>query len=507
MAEKKKNSIKKRGQARSRRPDSKQFAEFMTTKWDKEVPTPLDFTVEKHFAEVRRSKLSQNFLGDRLVIEAGDLKTRSNDCDYRFRPFTPFSYYTGLGMDFDPGAVMVFEPITIKIKQQKPYRTHVCTLYVEPMKGRDSAEFFTSSSKGEFWIGKRPGIADFEESLGVTVKDKEALKKDLKKLIKPPFKTRLLSESDSDEKLLEFASEHRLIKDNYEISEMKKAISATKAGFERVIQTLPRAISSQRGERVVEGEFNANAIELGNAVGYETIAAAGENATTLHWIRNNGRVQEGDLLLLDAGVEMDSLYTADITRTLPISGKFNQWQRNIYEVVLKAANAAFRKAESWNSANNSTGNSTGNSDDSNDQPVKFRDVHDEAMKVIVEELIKLDILKVSASEALSKDGQQHRRWMCHGTSHHLGMDVHDCAAARASMYHDANLEEGMIFTIEPGLYFKSDDLLVPAQYRGIGIRIEDDILVTSNGAVNLSADIPRNAEHVESWMSNLRSNS
>jgi Xaa-Pro aminopeptidase len=110
---------------------------------------------------------------------------------------------------------------------------------------------------------------------------------------------------------------------------------------------------------------------------------------------------------------------------------------------------------------------------------------------------------VSAEESLTPEGQQHRRWMVHGTSHHLGLDVHDCAQARRDMYLDGILEPGMVFTIEPGLYFKSDDLAVPEEYRGIGVRIEDDVLVTEEGNLNLSATLPRDPDAVEEWMASL----
>ena len=113
-------------------------------------------------------------------------------------------------------------------------------------------------------------------------------------------------------------------------------------------------------------------------------------------------------------------------------------------------------------------------------------------------------LPVSAEESLQPDNEHHRRYMVHGTSHHLGIDVHDCAQARREMYKDGVVEEGMVFTIEPGLYFQSDDLTVPAEFRGIGVRIEDDILVTADGAENLSAGIPRTADEVEAWMAAKR---
>lgn len=187
-------------------------------------------------------------------------------------------------------------------------------------------------------------------------------------------------------------------------------------------------------------------------------------------------------MLVDAGVEAESLYTADITRTLPINGRFSELQARVYNAVLAAADAAFEIVRPG---------------------IRFRDVHDRATEVLAQHLDAWGILPVSVDEAVSLSGQQHRRWMPHGTSHHLGLDVHDCAQARRELYMDGVLEPGMVFTIEPGLYFKNEDLAVPAEYRGLGIRIEDDILVTDQGAENLSATIPRTVDEVEAWMASL----
>jgi Xaa-Pro aminopeptidase len=189
-------------------------------------------------------------------------------------------------------------------------------------------------------------------------------------------------------------------------------------------------------------------------------------------------------VLVDAGVEVDSLYTADVTRTLPVSGTFSEPQRRVYLAVLAAADAAFAVARPG---------------------TKFRDVHNAAMQVIAEHLHEWGLLPGTVEESLDQEGQFHRRWMVHGTSHHLGIDVHDCSAARREMYLDAELAPGMIFTIEPGLYFGAHDETVPAQLRGIGVRIEDDVLVTADGCENLSALLPRQPVEIEAWMAALLS--
>jgi Xaa-Pro aminopeptidase len=152
-------------------------------------------------------------------------------------------------------------------------------------------------------------------------------------------------------------------------------------------------------------------------------------------------------------------------------------------VVLEAADAAFAVARPGHT---------------------FRQLHEAAMEVIATRLGEWGLLPVSVEESLDVDtGGQHRRWMVHGTSHHLGIDVHDCAQARREMYLDADLTPGMVFTIEPGLYFAPDDLLVPEELRGIGIRIEDDVLVTVDGCENLTAALPRRAEEIEAWMAGV----
>mgnify|MGYP002716737888 CR=1 FL=1 len=131
-------------------------------------------------------------------------------------------------------------------------------------------------------------------------------------------------------------------------------------------------------------------------------------------------------------------------------------------------------------------------------------MHAAAIRVIAEHLAAWGLLPVGVEESLSDEGGQHRRWMVHGTSHHLGLDVHDCAQAKRELYLDGVLEPGMVFTIEPGLYFKEEDLAVPEEYRGIGVRIEDDILVTEDGAENLSAVLPRTPDEIEAWMARLQ---
>jgi len=190
-------------------------------------------------------------------------------------------------------------------------------------------------------------------------------------------------------------------------------------------------------------------------------------------------LKQGDLLLLDAGIEGNALYTADITRTFPIGGKFTPGQRAIYELVHASQAAAFKEVKPGND---------------------FMAPNRAAMHVLAHGLETLGILSTSAEEALKAENLFYKRYSLHNVSHMLGLDVHDCAQARAETYKFGKLEAGMVLTVEPGLYFQLDDLTVPPKYRGIGIRIEDDVVVTAKGYKNLSAGIPSRADDVEKWM-------
>jgi Xaa-Pro aminopeptidase len=458
--------LSSRNANRSRTPQSEQFMKYIGSGWAERDDRLPKVDAVAPYAAKRRAAVAKAFKGKVVVIAAGDMKQRSNDTDYRFRPHSAFAHLTGWGAQTVPGSYLV-------IDARKGVKS---TLFFRETAGHDTDEFFANSAIGEFWVGSRPSLKQVSALLDI--KTKSVLKFDA--FIKE-FKKKEVVTLDNAE-LAEFVSELRLVKDEYEIKEMRKAVAASVEGFKSVVRNLDRAIKHPRGERIVEGAFFAEARANGNELGYDTIAAAGEHACTLHWIINDGKVRPGELLLLDAGVEVDSLYTADVTRTLPINGKFNATQEMIYEAVREAADAAFAIAKPG---------------------VKFREIHGAAMKVIAQKTAEWGLLPVSAEESLDPDNQFHRRWMIHGTSHHLGLDVHDCAQARREMYIEAELKPGMIFTIEPGLYFHKDDMLVPAKFRGIGARIEDDVLVTSTGVENLTKDLPRKPREIEAWMAKL----
>ncbi|HWI31710.1 MAG TPA: aminopeptidase P family protein [Microbacterium sp.] len=447
-----------------RQPFPKGFLDSISTGWAEHPDTVPAAREQAPYAAARRAAVSAAFAGKRLVVPAGSLATRSNDTDYPFRAHSAFAHLTGWANDAEPDSVLVFQPTA---------DGHDVTLYFRERADRTTSEFYSDATIGEFWIGPRPPLASVAADLGIATAHIDTF---------DSFDDDIVV--DEDDELTRFVSELRLVKDDYEIAQLRLAVEVTAKGFDDIVAELPRIIEHPRGERVVEGVFHQRARSDGNWEGYDTIAASGPHACYLHWTRNDGPVVPGDLILIDAGAEVDSLYTADITRTLPVSGTFSEVQRRVYETVREAADAAFAAARPG---------------------VKFRAVHEAAMQVIALRTAEWGFLPVTAEEALdADDGGQHRRYMVHGTSHHLGLDVHDCAQARRDMYYDGLLEPGMVFTIEPGLYFQIDDLTVPEEYRGIGVRIEDDILMTDAGAVSLTGDIPRTADEVEAWIARLR---
>ncbi|MDR5698927.1 aminopeptidase P family protein [Agromyces aerolatus] len=494
---------------RSTTPGSDRFKDYLSTGWaEREEPLP-SARPQAAYAAARRAAVSAAFPGVRLIIPAGDMKQRANDTDYPFRAHSAFAHLTGWGSDAEPGAVLVLEP-----RAGEGDDGHTATVYFRERAGRDSDEFYANPAIGEFWIGPRPSLDHVAADLAVATRDigdfagvvdhldttalvvreadpavtervdharirfaaEQALSTNA---VDAPFSIEVGDDHEPDAELARVLSELRLVKDEFEVAELRAAVDATARGFTEVLAELPRIASEVRGERVIEGVFATRARLDGNDVGYASIAAAGPHATILHWTRNDGPVVPGDLVLLDAGVEMDSYYTADITRTFPVNGTFSDVQRMIYEAVREAADAAFEVVRPG---------------------AVFREIHAAAMRVIAMRTAEWGLLPVSGEESLEPENQFHRRYMVHGTSHHLGLDVHDCAQARRELYLDGVLEPGMVFTIEPGLYFQPDDLTVPEEFRGIGVRIEDDILVTEDGAVNLSAGIPRTADEVEAWV-------
>ncbi|WP_370291631.1 aminopeptidase P family protein [Nocardioides sp.] len=449
------------------------YAAFMRTGWD-DRPSHVERHPVADLAAARRTRLAEVFPGERLVLPAGGYKVRAYDTDYRFRPDTAHTHLSG---NQTSDAVLVVEP------------DGSSSLYARPRSGRDSDEFFRDRQYGALWAGKRPSAEELEASLGLPVRHVDQLADDLR----TSAKTRVhrgvsgavdvLVDGDAgrDAELARVLSEMRLVKEPWELEQLQQAVDATTLGFEDCVREWDGVL--EHGERWLEGTFFRRARTMGNDLGYDSIVAGGSHATTLHWIENSGPIVPGELILLDMGVENAHLYTADITRTLPVSGRFTMLQRDLYTLVLQAQDAALAALRPG---------------------ARFLAGHEAAMVVLAHGLDDLGLLPVSAEEALAPDSRVYARWTLHGVSHMLGMDVHDCGHAAPEAYRDAELAEGMVLTVEPGLYFQADDLLVPEELRGIGIRIEDDVVVTADGVRNLSSALPRTPDAIEEWMGRLR---
>lgn len=454
--------------------------EFMRSGWG---PSDLEVAEleQAPYCARRREAVSAAFPGETIIVPTGAEKVRANDTHFRFRAGSDFAWLTG---DLDPEGVLVLHPTG---------SGHEAVLYRRPRKGTDSDEFFRSAKYGELWIGRKNSLAEATTLLGVECRDVEGLSAVLEGLrrpqvrvlrgIDPSIDARFEVEEGEgraptrDAELAAVLSELRLTKDPWELAQLQNAIDATVRGFEDVARVLPSTGSVS--ERLIEGVFGMRARVEGNGIGYDSIVGAGSHATTLHWITNDGRTTPGELILMDMGVEGDHLYTADITRTLPVSGTFTPLQRQVYEIVHASQQAGMDVIKPG---------------------IEFQEIHRTCMRVLAEGLADLGVLPVPVDEALDKDSLIYRRWTLHGFGHMLGIDVHDCAASRPEHYYRGRVEEDYVLTVEPGLYFQANDELVPEELRGIGIRIEDDVRVTAEGCENLSAALPRSADDVEEWL-------
>ncbi|MBT2364999.1 aminopeptidase P family protein [Streptomyces sp. ISL-10] len=458
-------------------------AESFRRGWeDTSLKLPLVSGAE--YAAKRRAALSARFPGERIVVPSGGLKVRSNDFDYPFRPHSAFVHLTAeQGTQAVPDSVLVFEPTGTG---------HSVTLFTRPRSPRDGgpngAEFYSDRRHGEFWVGRRRMLSETADALGVEAASRD----DLERALGGNVPTRAVLGEDAlvdalvppdrgtEAELLTFLSELRLVKDEWEVQQLRAAVGHTVAGFHDVAGELRHATSLARGERWIEGTFNRRARMEGYGLGFETIAGAGSHACVLHWMHNDGPVRDGDLLLLDAGVEADSFYTGDVTRTLPVSGRFTDVQRRVYDLVFAAQSAGIAALRPG---------------------ARFGDFHDAAMRVIAE---GLDGWGLRPDVEAAPDASLYRRYTVCGSGHMLGLDCHDCASARRDAYLDGVLEAGHVLTVEPGLYFQPDDLTVPEELRGIGVRIEDDFVITADGAQCLSSGLPRSADEVEAWTAALR---
>ena len=448
------------------------FVDYMGTGWatpDRTAPVERGAAAA---AASHRDRLSAAWPNRTIIVLSGRAPVRANDAFYGFRPDSNFFWLTGCDAE---DAVVVLQPTA---------GGHDATVYLPAPAYPGDRGFFADAARGELWVGSAPGIAEWSTALEVTVKPLADLTGDLRSAREPL----LAGQGGSDHEavrgirfsadLVRTLAELRMGKDEWEIGELRRAVDATVGGFASVLREIPAAIAGG-GERWLQGTFDRHARTYGNGPGYSTIVGSGAHAPTLHWVRCDGPVLENEVLLLDMGVETRAFYTADVTRTFPASGTFSAAQRQVHDLVEKshlAGLAAVRPGRN------------------------FSDFHGAAMEVIAKGLHDWGLLPVSVDEALSPTGQQHRRYLVCGIGHHLGLDVHDCAQSSYAAYQGGAMTPGMVLTVEPGLYFHAFDETVPPELRGIGVRIEDDILVTPTGSDVLSDAMPIDASGLERWM-------
>ncbi|GAA3526730.1 aminopeptidase P family protein [Amycolatopsis ultiminotia] len=411
----------------------------------------------------RRKLIAADFPGGTLVIPTGRPAVRTNDLPFAFRPGTDHMWLAG---PTEPGSVLVLGPDGAE------------TLYVaeQPVLGHPKAVL---GSHGPLVEGRREPSAVTALRLGIETRPLDELDKRLcgtearaVRGLDPHVDAIVADDGRELEKQL---ARRRLHKDAYEIAQLRHAATATVEGFAAVARALPDAI--RYGEAFVEGVFTQQARTRGRGLAYTPVVGGGHRATILHWQRNDQQIGPEDLLLLDAGVEGPELYASDVARTMPVSGRYSSAQRDVHDVVHAAHQAALAAVRPGGS---------------------FTDPHRAAQAVLADGLHSLGVLPHPVFDGLSA-GERSWRWTLHVTSHMLGADVHDSLVV-AGEYAAGALEPGHVLAVEPGLYFAPFDDYVPEHLRGIGVRIEDNVVVEDDGIEILTAALPVSATGIEDWI-------
>ncbi len=431
--------------------------------------------METLFARRRRRFLARMQDGV-AVFRAAPVARRNGDVDYPYRQDSDFYYLTGFE---EPGAYAVFE----KAGTRRRF-----LLFVEP-----------GDPETDVWTGKKVGVEGAVRDFGAdeAFPNREFLDR-LKEILlnqprlylafgrDPEFEREVLSRVEAlkaearkghfgpwevvDTRTILW--EMRLRKSAEEVRALERACEVTMAGFEAAMRAVRPGMGEWELAAVLEFEFRRRGA---SRVAFETICAAGNNAATLHYVANRSRIREGDLVLMDAGAEVDYV-AADITRTVPASGRFTEPGRTVYEWVLRAQEEAISAVRPG---------------------ATYREVHEAGLRVLCDGLREMGVLKGTSSEIIETGAYQ--PFFMHRIGHWLGADVHDVGP----YFRDGEsirLEPGMVMTIEPGLYFSQSNPAAPEWARGIGVRIEDNVLVTRDGHRVLTSRLPKTPQDVEEWM-------
>jgi Xaa-Pro aminopeptidase len=425
----------------------------------------------------RRARFMAEIGAAAAIVPSAPIALRSNDVEFVYRQDNDFYYLTGFA---EPESVALFAP---------GHKDGEFVMFVRP---RDRER--------ETWTGRRAGIegamldygADkayvIDELDRVLARYLEGVERVYYPLgVNERMNARVLELMRGAQAMRprtgsgpvamldprEIIHEARLKKRPEELDAMRRAVAISCEAHKDAMRRARGGMMEWEIEALVDYAFRSR-----GAAGpsYPSIIASGPNAATLHYIQNDRQMQSGDLLLIDAGCEVD-FYASDVTRTFPVGARFNPAQRALYSVVLEAQRRGIESIKPG---------------------VRFDDVHEAALRVLVEGLIDLGLVKGPLNDAIASAA--YRRYYMHRTSHWLGMDVHDVGLYRVGGGSRA-LEPSMVLTVEPGIYISPDDESAPESMRGVGIRIEDDVLVTAEGHEVLTAAIPKTIEEVEALTS------
>ncbi|WP_171263035.1 Xaa-Pro aminopeptidase [Acinetobacter terrae] len=431
----------------------------------------------------RRDRLAEEMGPHSIaIIATSPVAMRNRDADYKFRADSSFFYLTGFA---EPEAVAVIETFE-SIDEGYTY-----SLFCRER-----------NREMEIWNGYRAGVDgavdDYEadEAYAIDLLDEEIIEKllDKQKLFyrigqQADFDARVakwIAEANGESRrgtsapanviqLDRILDEMRLHKSEKEIKLMQLASNISSEAHTRAMQTVRPGMM----EYALEAEINYIFGKNGCVPAYNSIVGGGANACILHYVENDKALNDGDLVLIDAACEYQ-LYASDITRTFPVNGKFSPEQKALYELILKAQLAAIDAVRIGNS---------------------YKEPHHVAVRIMVEGLVELGLMKGDIEEIIRNES--FRQFYMHGTGHWLGMDVHDVGSYKIDGEWRA-YEEGMVVTVEPGLYIAPDDETVDAKWRGIGIRIEDDVVATENGPLVLTKDVVKTVEDIEALMAKAK---
>lgn len=430
---------------------------------------------QKEYARRRKQLMRMAGEGSIIILLAAPAKIRNNDAHYPYRQDSDVLYLTG-------------------------FREHSALLVMIPEDNGGKSILFCRSRdpEREMWDGAMVGLeaaveeygmdaaydfAEVETKLPEMLQDQDRIYYDLGR--NPLFDQRLigwLNEFRGKAKKTFHAPEEihaldhmlhdmRVYKSREELAVMRRSAKVAIEAHQRAMKVCRPGMN----EADIHAELMATFIRNHCEASYLPIVGGGANACVLHYIENRGELKDGELLLIDAGAEYDG-YASDITRTFPISGKFTSVQKDLYEVVLEAQEAAFEHARAGN---------------------QWQDVHDAAIRVATDGMIALGILKHSLEEELETEG--YRQFYVHNTGHWLGLDVHDVGEYDIDG-HSRELEPGMVFTVEPGIYIGPEETSVKKCFRGIGIRIEDNVAITRDEPLILTGELAKTVSDIEALM-------